>query len=70
VEYWEFLDEPSYPVTANNDQEILEAADYVFPGSAMPGRILLSPQMEILGKTTGHQDDSWAWEIIREREGL
>jgi len=70
VDYWESLGEPAYPVTSNPDQEILDAGDYPYPGSSLPGRVLLSPQMEILGKTTGHQDDSWAWDIVREREGL
>jgi hypothetical protein len=69
-DYWEDIGEPNLPVTSNNNQQILDAADYPYPGSAMPGRVLLSPQMEIIGKTTGHQSDQWAWDIVREREGL
>jgi hypothetical protein len=69
-DYWEDIGEPNLPVTSNNNQQILEAADYAYPGSSMPGRVLLSPQMEIIGKTTGHKSDEWAWDIVREREGL
>gem|GEM_PF-5189607 len=69
-DYWEDIGEPNLPVTSNNDQQILEAGDYLYPGSSMPGRVLLSPQMEILGKTTGHKSDEWAWDIVREREAL
>jgi hypothetical protein len=50
--YHETLGFPDYPVVADEAQEMLAAVPY--DGSSLPGKCLLSPQMEILHCEVGH----------------
>ena len=50
--YHETLGFPDYPVVADEDQEMLAAVPY--DGTSLPGKCLLSPQMEILHCEVGH----------------
>jgi hypothetical protein len=50
--YHETLGFPDYPVVADEAQEMLAAVPY--DGTSLPGKCLLSPQMEILHCEVGH----------------
>jgi hypothetical protein len=64
--YHESIGEPPYPVTA--DPELAAQAATPFTGRPIPGKCLLSPEMEILGCEDGHGADTWARPLIEEHE--
>ena len=66
--YAEYVGNPTNPVVADPDRAILDATPY--DGSTLPGKCLLSPQMEILDCWTGHYNDDEALDLIRIEEGL
>ena len=55
VIYADALGNPSYPVVADETQQVFEATTY--DGSSLPGKCALSPEMEILTCTTGHGNE-------------
>lgn len=64
ADYWADIYEPPYPVTSNQAVDILEATAY--PGSPLPGKCVISPDMEILECRAGHGEDDWAADAINE----
>ncbi|MBX2802687.1 MAG: redoxin domain-containing protein [Myxococcales bacterium] len=50
------------PVLADVDQDLL--VDTPYDGNALPGKCVLSPQMEMLDCYTGHGDDAEAFAMI------
>jgi hypothetical protein len=50
--YHEALGSPDYPVVSDEAQEMLASVPY--DGTSLPGKCLLSPQMEILQCELGH----------------
>ena len=67
VDYHAALGEPKYAVTADPKVGSLEHTP--FSGSPLPGKCALSPDMEILGCTVGHNNDDLL-DVIREHAGL
>jgi len=65
--YWEELDEPAFPVLADPEQLFL--SDTPYDGASLPGKCIVSPRMEILECGSGHGEDDWAYEVIREHAG-
>ena len=66
--YHEYVGSPTNPVVADPARAILDSTPY--DGSTLPGKCLLSPQMEILDCWTGHYNDDEALDLIRTEEGL
>lgn len=64
AEYWEAVGEPEFPVGTDPEQAVLEVTP--FDGSPLPGKCVLSPAMEMLACEAGHEEDDWAFDIIRE----
>jgi hypothetical protein len=64
LSYWEVVDEPDVPITADPDGQMFDATP--FDGSPLPGKCILSPTMEILECEEGEAEDDWAFEIIEE----
>jgi hypothetical protein len=62
------IGDPDFPVTSSEDASILDASGYA--GAPLPGKMLLSPDMEILGNAVGHGGDAWIYDTIRDIEGL
>ena len=52
IGYHEDIEEPSFPVTADLEGRVFGTTPY--DGSALPGKCVLTPQMEILTCMTGH----------------
>ena len=63
MDYWEAADEPSFPVMADLTAEVLEATPY--DGNALPGKCILSPEMQLLDCRSGGDEDDWAFDIIK-----
>ncbi len=63
-DYWETIDEPDFPVVS--DPEQLTISDTPYTGQGLPGKCVLSPKMRILECGSGHGEDDWAYDIIRE----
>ncbi len=55
-DYHEQISSPDLPVLSDIDEGILEASAYA--GSPLPGKCLLSPQMEILRCSNGHGNET------------
>lgn len=53
--YHEELNSPELPVLGDTEEGILEASS--FPGSPLPGKCLLSPEMELVECAYGHGND-------------
>lgn len=62
--YWRSLDEPDFPVLS--DPDLLTVDETPYNGQALPGKCIVSPRMEILACDSGHGEDDWAYDIIRE----
>ncbi len=63
-DYWGRIGEPEFPVAADPDQ--LTVTETPYTGEALPGKCILSPRMEILQCGSGHGEDDWAYDVIRE----
>ena len=63
VDYWEAAEEPSFPVMADLAASVLEATPYT--GNALPGKCILTPEMELLDCRSGGDEDDWAFDIIK-----
>ena len=48
---------------ADTTAEVLNATPYA--GFALPGKCVLSPEMEMLDCRQGGDEDSWAFDIIK-----
>jgi hypothetical protein len=53
--YHETIGEPAFPVFADTQGRLL--LDTPYQGNELPGKCVLSPEMEILGCVTGHSLD-------------
>lgn len=62
VSYWNDLGEPDYPVASSIDGDVREATGYT--SGPLPGRVVVTPEMEILAIEAGHGSDEWAFDII------
>ncbi len=62
ADYWYDIGSPDYAVTSNQAVDILEATAY--PGTPLPGKCVISPDMEILECRAGHGEDDWAADAI------
>lgn len=63
VDYAKAVGDPDIPVLADPEQNIL--ANTPYDGKTLPGKCLLSPEMEIISCWTGHENDDEAWETVR-----
>lgn len=63
-DYWGRIGEPGFPVVSDPDQ--LTISDTPYSGQGLPGKCIVSPRMEIIECGSGHGEDDWAYEIIRE----
>jgi hypothetical protein len=61
------LDDPSYPVVSDESEQVFEATTY--DGSRLPGKCLLTPEMEILMCGSGHGNEE-LFDAIRTHAGL
>jgi hypothetical protein len=66
--YHEYVDSPRIPVVADPERAFLEATPY--DGSVLPGKCLLSPEMELVHCWTGADNDDEALDMVRAEEGL
>jgi hypothetical protein len=66
-DYWLDVNEPPFPVLANEAQDILDATPY--DGSVLPGKCVVSPAMEIIECDHGHHPDDWAADAILSHMG-
>ncbi len=62
--YWESIEEPDFPVVADPGQKTI--SDTPYDGNGLPGKCIVSPRMKILECGSGHGEDDWAYDIIRE----
>ena len=53
--YWEVVDDENIPVLADHEQLVIPSTPY--EGTALPGKCVLTPQMEILYCFTGHGNE-------------
>ena len=53
--YWEAIGDERIPVLADHGQRVIPATPY--DGSALPGKCVLTPEMEILYCWTGHGNE-------------
>jgi len=60
--YHEEINAPDLPVLSDTEEGILEASSY--PGSPLPGKCALSPEMEILRCVHGHGNEILFEEIL------
>ncbi|MFT4627877.1 MAG: hypothetical protein ACI8PZ_006569 [Myxococcota bacterium] len=67
AEYHDAIGAPKYGVMADPQAASLDHTPY--DGQGLPGKCALSPEMEILGCTTGHQNDDLL-DVIRAHAGL
>ncbi len=62
--YLDDVGEPPFPVLSNEAQDILDVVPYT--GDPLPGKCLVSPEMELIECNHGHGPDTWAAEAILE----
>jgi len=67
VDYALDIGSPTFPVTADPQARILEASPY--DGASLPGKCVLSPEMEILDCYSSNSDTR-ACDDIREHAGV
>jgi len=60
--YHEEINSPDLPVLSDTEEGILEASSY--PGSPLPGKCALSPEMEILRCAHGHGNETLVEAIL------
>ncbi len=53
--YWEAIDDDAMPVLSDHEQQVIASMPY--DGSALPGKCVLTPEMEILHCYMGHGND-------------
>jgi hypothetical protein len=62
------VNEPDVPITGDPDQQMFEATPY--DGTDLPGKCVLSPDMEMLDCRAGEAEDEWAFDVIRDHAGV
>jgi hypothetical protein len=67
VSYAAVLDNPSYPIVADESLQVFDATTY--DGRALPGKCVLTPEMEMLMCTSGHGNEE-LYDAIRTHAGL
>jgi len=67
VLYAAALDNPSYPVVSDESEQVFAATTY--DGLSLPGKCLLTPEMEMLMCTSGHGNEE-LFDAIRTHAGL
>ena len=61
--YWKDIDKPDFPVTADTEGKIVDATEW--NGTRLPGKCVVSPEMEMLDCYSG-DDDADALDLIVE----
>ena len=56
------MGQPEFPVLSNEAQDALDITPY--NGSPLPGKCVVSPEMELLECNHGHGSASWAGDVI------
>ncbi len=64
--YWEAIDDDAIPVLSDHDQRVIVGMPY--DGSALPGKCVLTPQMEIIHCWMGHGNDQGFEAIVEHWE--
>lgn len=54
--YWEAIDDPAFPVLA--DPEVATVSETPYGGDQLPGKCVLTPEMEILHCYAGDGDEA------------
>ncbi len=66
VDYAAALGNPDHPVLSDPSEQVFSATEY--DGSTLPGKCVLSPEMEILACTSGHGNEE-LFDLIQEHAG-